>query len=169
MKKSVLSLFAIGMLSLTACKKEVKVNPTGATVTEQTANTNVAEDVKSPSVNLADLPAAALASINQHYKQENIASYEIKTIPVVGKSYEVKFNDGAEIDFDGNGAWHEWKDAKGLPEGVLPANIKAYITKSYANTFATSIDKEGKKIKVELASDVDLEFDAQGNFLRIDK
>lgn len=169
MKIHVLVLAACATLGLTSCKKEVEVNPTGTTTTTTNQNTNVAEDVQSASVNLADLPANALTSINQFYEQENIASYEIKNIPIVGKSYEVKFNDGAEVGFDESGNWHEWKDAKGLPDGILPAGVKDYITKNYANTFATSVDKESKKIKVELASDVDLEFDANGKFVGIDK
>lgn len=167
MKKSFLIILAAAAYVVTSCKKEVQVNPTGATVEN---NTNVAEDVQNPTtVNLSDLPAAALNTINQYYESENIASYEIKTVPVIGKSYEVKFNDGAEVEFDDKGIWHEWKDAKGLPDGILPQKIKEYVTKNYANTFATSIDKEDKKIKVELASDIDLEFDANGNFVRIDK
>lgn len=167
MKKSILVCATVLMLGLVACKKEVTVTP-NSTGTE-TVNNNVAEDVQNPTaVNLSDLPAAALATINQHYKQENIASYEIKTVPVIGKSYEVKFNDGAKIDFDGNGLWHEWKDANGLPKAIIPANIQSYISKSYPQTFATAIDKEDKKYKVELASDVDLEFDSNGNFVKVD-
>lgn len=169
MKKHVLVLGVCVALGVTACKKEVEVNPTGATNTTANQNTNVAEDVRATNVNLADLPANALNAINQFYEQENIATYEIKNIPIVGKSYEVKFNDGAEVGFDENGNWHEWKDAKGLPDGILPVVVKEYVAKNYANTFATSIDKEDNKIKVELASDVDLEFDVNGKFLRIDK
>lgn len=164
MKKKVYLLGLLSVITFVACKKEVQVTqPT-------TTNTNVAEDAQNPTaVSLTDLPAAALATINQHYTQENIASYEVKTIPIIGKSYEVKFNDGAEIDFDSNGVWHEWKDAKGLPKEIVPANIQTYLSKNYASTFATSMDKEDKKIKIELASDIDLEFDSNGNFVRIDK
>lgn len=168
MKKCILLCSVFGIFALASCKKEVTVTPNTTTTTE-TTNANVAEDVQNPTaVNLSDLPAAALKTINKYYKQDNIASYEIKTVPVIGKSYEVKFNDGAEIEFDGEGNWHEWKDAKGLPKEIVPANIQTYLSKNYASTFATSIDKEAKKIKVELASDIDLEFDGNGNFVRID-
>ena len=168
MKKSILVCTVLGIFVLTACKKEVTVTP-NATTNSEAVNNNVAEDVQNPTnVNLSDLPAAALATINQHYKQDHIASYQVKTVPVIGKSYEVKFNDGAEIEFDESGNWHEWKDAKGLPKSIVPTNIQTYISKNYASTFATSIDKEAKKIKIELASDIDLEFDANGNFVKID-
>lgn len=161
MKKS-LFIFTTALLSLTACKKEVVVTPAATTVEKGSAAASTA-------VSLTDLPEAALKTINQHYRQEDIASYEVKTVPVIGRNFEVKFNDGAEIDFDSNGNWHEWKDAKGLPKEIIPEKIASYIAGNYANTFATSIEKEAKKIKVDLASDVDLEFDEAGNFLRVDK
>lgn len=160
--KKTLFIFMVTLMSLTACKKEVVVTPSPAAV-EKGSGTNTQP------VSLTDLPEAALTTINQHYRQEDIASYEVKTVPVIGRNFEVKFNDGAEIDFDSNGNWHEWKDAKGLPKEIIPEKIASYIGKNYANTFATSIDKEAKKIKVDLASDVDLEFDEAGNFLRIDE
>ena len=40
---------------------------------------------------------------------------------------------------------------------------------AFVLTFVGCKDKEDNKIKVELASDVDLEFDVNGKFLRIDK
>lgn len=165
MKKNVLFITLLGTFAMMSCKKEVTVTPT----TNDAISNNTVEDVQVTNNNFKDLPAKALETINSHYTDANIVSYEIKTIPIIGKSFEVKFNDGSEIDFDENGTWHEWKDAKGLPDGVLPANIKEYITKNYGSTFATSIDKEKDKISVELATDVDLEFDANGNFLRIDR
>ena len=163
MKKNFLLLLALSSLTFVSCKKEVTVTPT-ATQTADSLN----QTAQKNNVNFTDLPVKALETINSHYSQDNIASYEVKTIPVIGKSFEVKFNDGAEIDFDSDGVWHEWKDAKGLPKGVLPENIKTYLSKNYASTFATAIDKEDKKIKIDLASDIDLEFDANGNFVRID-
>lgn len=167
MKKNFLLLLALGGLTFVSCKKEVAVTPS-STNSDTVTNQNAAEDVQKNNVNFTDLPVKALETINSHYNQDNIASYEVKTIPVIGKSYEVKFNDGAEIDFNSDGVWHEWKDAKGLPKGVVPDNIKTYLAKNYASTFATSIDKEDKKIKINLASDIDLEFDGDGNFVRID-
>lgn len=163
MRKIVLTISFFGFLTLLACKKEVQVTPAAAT----DSTTSTASSDKN--VNLADLPAAALTLINKYYKQDNIASYEIKTIPIVGKSFEVKFNDGSEIGFQENGDWHEWKDAKGLPADILPLAIKTYLTNNYSKTFATSIEKESKKINIELASGVDLEFDQDGNFVRIDQ
>src|SRR5690606_19995303 len=142
MKKNVLFITLLGTFAMMSCKKEVTVTPT----TNDAISNNTAEDVQVTNNNFKDLPAKALETINSHYTDANIVSYEIKTIPIIGKSCEVKFNDGYEIDFDENGTWHEWKDAEGLPDGVLPTNIKKYITKNYGYTFAALIDKENEKL-----------------------
>lgn len=163
MKNKFLLFLAISGLTFISCKKEVIV-----TQPTDTSNQSTTENPQKKNVNLTDLPTKALETINSYYSQDNIASYEVKTVPVIGKSFEVKFNDGAEIGFNGDGIWHEWKDAKGLPKEVVPEAIKTYLSKNYASTFATSIDKENDKIKIDLASDIDLEFDANGNFVRID-
>lgn len=162
MKKNFLLLLALSSLTFVACKKEVTITPTDKQIADSLNQNGTGN------VNFTDLPAKALETINSHYTQENIASYEVKNVPVIGKSFEVKFNDGAQIDFDSDGVWHEWKDAKGLPKEVLPESIKTYLSKNYAATFATVIDKEKDKIKIDLATDIDLEFDTNGNFVRID-
>ena len=165
MKKKILLSMAVASLITVACKKEVVVTPASNSVEETTVNKNN----QTVNNNLRELPQSILTVINKYYNQNNVASYEIKNVPVIGKSYEVKFNDGAEVDFDENGNWLEWKDPKGLPGDILPENIKSYLKQNYSNTFATSVDKEKNKISIDLASGIDLDFDSQGNFLRIDK
>src|SRR5690606_8040575 len=95
-------------IAFVSCKKEVIVDQRGTTTASTTdANTNVAEDVNSTNASTIqnDLPASALAFVNTNFSNIGIASYEIKNIPVVGKSYEVKLNNGVEIDFDEAGNW----------------------------------------------------------------
>lgn len=165
--------FSILLLTIAfvSCKKEVVVDQNySAPATTTDANTNVAEDVNSTNASSIqnDLPANALAFVNTNFSNTGIASYEIKNIPVIGKSYEVKLNNGVEIDFDEAGNWHELKDPRGVQQSLIPTAIHTYVEQNYKGTFVTSIDKEKDMIKVDLANDVDLEFDLNGNFLRID-
>lgn len=165
--------FSILLLTIAfvSCKKEVVVDQNySAPATTTDANTNVAEDVNSTNASSIqnDLPANALAFVNTNFSNTGIASYEIKNIPVIGKSYEVKLNNGVEIDFDEAGNWHELKDPRGVQQSLIPTAIHTYVEQNYKGTFVTSIDKEKDMIKVDLANDVDLEFDLNGKFLRID-
>src|SRR5690554_2471468 len=160
MKKSFLFTVAVVVATFVSCKKEVSVIP--ATVSGEVSASSVNTRIND------DLPVNILDFVNEYYDQNDITSYEIKNIPVIGKSYELKFNHGTEIDLDEEGVRYEWIDPQGLPEGILPEKIINYLKKHYTNTFATSVDKEKTKIKVDLASGLDLEFDSNGNFIRID-
>ena len=104
----------------------------------------------------------------KYYPKATVAKYESKTT-VAGKKYEVKLNNGAEIDFDKNGNWEEISDKQGIPTALIPAKIKIYLDQKYKGIKVEAIDKEKNKIKVDLINDIDLEFDKNGKFLRIDK
>lgn len=131
---------------------------------------SVNSEVKSVNVESAfqTLPANVKNFLAKYYPKATVSKYEAKTT-VVGKKYEVKLNNGAEIDFDKNGNWEEISDKQGVPTALIPASIKAYIAKNYKGVKVESIDKESNKIKVDLMNDIDLEFDKNGKFLRIDK
>lgn len=114
------------------------------------------------------MPANVKSFLAKYYPKATVAKYEAKNT-VVGKKYEVKLNNGAEIDFDKNGNWEEISDKQGVPSALIPATINAYLVKNYKGIKVESIDKESNKIKVDLMNDIDLEFDKNGKFLRIDK
>lgn len=127
-------------------------------------------EVKSTNISVPfqQMPANVKNFLAKYYPNATVAKYESKTT-IVGKKYEVKLNNGAEIDFDKNGNWEEISDKQGVPTALIPASIKTYLAKNYKGVKVESIDKESNKIKVDLINDIDLEFDKNGKFLRIDK
>lgn len=164
MKKSRLpQLLCVGLLTvaLIACKKEVVIKPNSPNV-EGTASTTTGEKINN------DLPSSVQDFITQQYPNTSILKYEVKQAPIVGNRYEIKMNNGAELKFDKDGNWVEIKDKQGLNPNLLPASIVSYLNTHYKGVDVESIDKESDKIKVELVNDIDLEFDKNGNFLRVD-
>lgn len=134
------------------------------------ANDKVNSDLLNPvnlSVSYQQMPANVKSFIAKHYPKATVIKYESKTT-LTGKKYEVKLNNGAEIDFDKNGNWEEISDKQGVPTVLIPAKIKSYLNQHYKGVKVESIDKDGNKIKVDLLNDIDLEFDKNGNFLRVD-
>ena len=120
------------------------------------------------SVVFQTMPAKIKNFLATYYPKATVAKYEAKTT-VAGKKYEVKLNNGAEIDFDKNGNWEEISDKQGVPSALIPSSIKTYLATNYKGVKVESIDKEKNKIKVDLINDIDLEFDQNGKFLRIDR
>jgi len=153
-KLSLVMLFSGSLFFQAVEKNETRLNPEVNSVNISTA--------------FQTMPANVKSFLAKYYPKATVAKYEAKNT-VVGKKYEVKLNNGAEIDFDKNGNWEEISDKQGVPSALIPATIQTYLAKNYKGVKVESIDKEKNKIKVDLINDIDLEFDKNGKFLRIDK
>lgn len=147
-------IVAVLAISFTAvsCKKEVSVQQ--GTSTEAAAK--------------EDIPNVAMSFLNNYYSNVAIAKYEVKN-DVLGKSFEVKLNNGAEVEFNEAGKWNEISDPQGIDNDLVPQSIKDYVAKNYAGAHITKVKLEKKNIKIDLSNDVDLIFDGGGNFVKVDK
>lgn len=122
-------------------------------------------------INVTDLPKSADAFVTTYFpnttyvliRKQNVADLD-------GSIYDVKLSNNFEIDFDANGNWIDIDgNHQAVPVELVPEKIQTYVTTNYPNQFVTSIDNEKTTVEVELSNNVDLVFDLQGNFLRIDK
>lgn len=129
------------------------------------------DDNKESAINASDLPITATAFVTTYFpnatyltiKKQNKADND-------GSIYDVHLTNGFEVDFDANGNWIDIDgNHQTIPVELILEKIQTYITTNYANQFAISIDKEPTYIEVELSNNLELVFDLQGNFLRIDK
>lgn len=78
--------------------------------------------------------------------------------------------DGTEIEFTETGAWKEVDgQGKAIPTAFIPAAIIKHIQTNYPKEKITHIDKGFKDIDIDLSNKIELEFDLNGKFLRIDK
>lgn len=115
------------------------------------------------------LPAKAKTFINQHFKGVKVMNV-IQDKDVFSKDFDVNFENGTKVEFDRTGNWKEIKTLSGsVPSSLVPAKIKQYISNNYKGTNIVEINKDAYKIDVELSNGVDLDFDKNGNFLRIDR
>lgn len=112
-------------------------------------------------VTVKDLPAAGQQFLNNNFAN-NVVSYIIKERELIGTEYEIKFQDGVEIDLDGDGLWKKVDCGRGpVPEAIIPAEILAKINQSFPGNFVVEIKKEWKGYEVELSSGMDLKFDSK--------
>ncbi|MCR4878522.1 MAG: PepSY-like domain-containing protein [Bacteroidales bacterium] len=112
------------------------------------------------------LPAQAKQFITSHFN-----GTEVLSVRKDGGQYETVLFDGTELDFTRGGKWIKVDCGMNpLPAGILPANTDQYLTAKFPTNFATCVKYEHKRYEVGLNDpiDVDLIFDANGNFVRID-
>ncbi|MGV0947750.1 PepSY-like domain-containing protein [Empedobacter falsenii] len=113
----------------------------------------------------------------QNFVSQNFGNMEfvnaIKEVERNITTYNIQLKDGTKIEFTDNGDWKEVKNGlgKSIPTKFFPDNIQKYLQTKYPKIDAKSIemDTKDKEIKVELLqNNVDLKFDLNGNFIKID-
>lgn len=115
------------------------------------------------------LPKTAKNFLVTHFRGISAASV-IEDREIFGvDEYKVLLSNGIKVEFDGKGNWKEvdGKHEK-IPSTFIHASIKNYAAKNFPNTFIVKIEKKLWSCKIELSNGIDLEFDRNGNFTRID-
>lgn len=141
-----LSVLCAGVLLFTSCEKEEVISSN-------------------------DLPSTATIFLKDYFSDVQILSVVKEKDIIGGSTFEVLLNNGIEVKFDSNGDWDEVEakdDRQAIPTGFITPNITNYVNSKYAPALINSIDKEKATFDVELTNGLDLEFDREGNFLRID-
>lgn len=111
------------------------------------------------------------AFVKQHFAQSAIASIHPDT-DNGQTTYDVKLSTGEDLEFDQNFNLYEAQSAShtsALPASIVPQAIADYVKANYPNAFVVKWDKDNRHQEVELNNGVDLEFDLNGNFIRIDR
>lgn len=140
MTKKIFILLCAVFVSLTACSKE---------------------DIP---IQVSELPQTAQQFIKTYFSNQEVA-YALKD----NDSFEVAFASGYKVDFDKKGNWKE-VDCKfdAIPAGIAPTAITDYVSRNFPTSFIVKIERDKKEYEVELNSGLDLKFDANGNFKKVD-
>ena len=110
-------------------------------------------------ITVAELPVAAQQLLQENFTEQG-ASYVLKeTEWLVKVSYEVRLQNGAELDFDADGQW-EKVDCKLLPvpDGILPVEILTQVAQAFPGAYVTEIDRDFRGYDVELDNHLDIKF-----------
>lgn len=122
-------------------------------------------------IDASNLPTVANTFLNDHFKDVKILSVTREKEALSGTEYQVLLNNGVEVKFDKNGNWTE-VDARdnstAISTSFILVPIVDYVKDNYDDAGINSIDKEKYGFDVELTNGLDLVFDTDGKFVRID-
>jgi hypothetical protein len=117
------------------------------------------------------LPATSREFINVHFPDVGI-SMIIKETETFSADYTVYLANGFEIDFTKSG---DWDDVDGkytaIPESILallPQGIQEYVNNTVRDCYIVEVNKERYGYEIELSNRIELKFNSQGDFIRID-
>lgn len=113
------------------------------------------------------LPDAAQQTVDSCY-----ADFKVDTVIVQGEGdtarYVANIPGDVVMEFDSDGAWVSVKDPGGVPAGIVPAPITAYVKKNYMGRTIVAIERNDKGYRVDLYGDTHMLFDPQGKFIKLD-
>ncbi|MEC4113459.1 PepSY-like domain-containing protein [Myroides pelagicus] len=138
------SLFAIGALSIqTAEAKKIQIQKNA-------------------------LPKTAIEFLDQNFSQEPI-NFITEDKEWFDTDYSVLLNNMTEIEFDKNGNWTDVSNkTTAIPtDFILPA-IVSHVKTNFANAHILKIEKDNRQFEVKLSNSLELVFDNNGTFMRID-
>lgn len=118
----------------------------------------------------SEIPGTAQSFISTYFPEVPILRVE-KDGRHSNTEYTVKLQNGYELEFDAIGEWTDVDAPAGktVPDGIVPANILAYVNNMYPGTGINEISRDYRGYEVDLTTGLDLEFNLDGDFIRIDK
>lgn len=133
------------------------------------AATGCSDDDKDEPIAFDKIPSVARNFVAKFYPGINVTRVVSDTDHGTTE-YEVYLANGHDITFDASGEWIDVDAPSGqtIPDGIAPIPVASYVTDYYPGTGINEISREAYGYEVELVAGVDLEFDHNGNFIRID-
>jgi len=113
------------------------------------------------------LPGNAQTYITQHFSDFEILQV-VKERDDLKTSYEVYLSEGYKLDFNKNGKIRGVEGSNRLPDSVVPSSILTYVNTYYPDQFVRNWELDDRGQEIKLSNGMELQFDKEGNFLRID-
>lgn len=115
----------------------------------------------------AEYPSQIKEYVSTYFSKSNIIS--VKKEKVIFKTeYEVKLNTGEELEFDKSFSIVKLESKMGLPDSVIPAKIRDYVSKNYPHQKIEEWKMKRRTQEIELDNSLELIFTSDGDFVRID-
>ena len=116
-----------------------------------------------------ELPEKAQVFIDKHFANVDVLYAKAERDMGVVTSYDVVMDGDIKLEFNRKGEWESVNCHRSrVPDSVLPKGVLDYVNKKFTKAYVVEIERDMMGYDVKLSNDLDLEFDKDGNFLRID-
>ncbi|HLV52630.1 MAG TPA: PepSY-like domain-containing protein [Cryomorphaceae bacterium] len=118
-------------------------------------------------LNPPEIPAEITKFVETHFPDTPIA---IATLDNDDRNaeYEILLKDRTKLEFDHNFQLEKAESLNALPNSMFPQSVLDYVSANYPNSKITEWDIDRNDQEIELDNELELKFDKQGNFLRLD-
>ena len=113
-----------------------------------------------------DLPANASGYVSTHFAGKQILQV-VKELDNLKTYYHVYLDNGTKLDFSRQGNIKKIEGTEAIPATVIPALILSYVDSHYPAVFIRGWKLGDATQEIKLSTNIELEFDKNGNFLRV--
>lgn len=125
------------------------------------------DDDKDVVLTEAQIPSEIKAYVQTHWPTDSIVKAEKETDAGI-VTYDIHLSGNVELEFNNVFEIIEIDGTTQLPNSVIPQAILDYVVANYPNNFITDWELEGNHQQVELNNGLELEFQMNGDFIRVD-
>lgn len=115
----------------------------------------------------SELPTEITTFISTHFPDNTIVQAIIDKDGLT-KTYDILLSGNISLEFNKKKEIIDIDGVSQLPDSVIPEKILQYVATNYPSNFITDWELEGKNQQVQLDNGLDLEFNMEGGFLRVD-
>ncbi|MEL7589054.1 MAG: PepSY-like domain-containing protein [Prolixibacteraceae bacterium] len=146
MKKSILAFLIIPSFFLISCEDDSDEDST---------------------ITLKEIPTEIQSYIDEHFSEQTVSQAILEEDDGVFK-FELFLDNFTMLEFSSEKKAIEIDGQSKLPDSVIPESILSYVSTNYKDHYITGWELESGYQQVRLENQTELEFDLDGEFLRID-
>ena len=116
-----------------------------------------------------ELPEKAQLFLTKHFADVELIYAKAERDMGIITSYNILLEGNVKVEFNRSGEWTNVDcEHTPVPNSILPQGVLDYVSNKFKKAYIVEIEKNMMGYDVKLSDDLDLEFDKEGNFLRID-
>ena len=116
-----------------------------------------------------ELPEKAQMFLTKHFDGVEVLYAKADRDMGVITSYDVVLSGNVKVEFNRSGEWTNVDcEHSQVPNSVLPQGVLDYVSTKFAKAYVVEIERGLMGYDVKLSNDLDLDFDKNGKFLRVD-
>lgn len=118
------------------------------------------------------IPSTQLPAAISNYIQTHFSDVEILQVTKYNKkpkkAYKVTLNGNTKLEFDRNNKITDIDGKSELPSSVIPARLLNYTKTNFPTNAITDWELEDENQQIELDNGLELNFDMNGDYLKLD-
>jgi hypothetical protein len=116
-----------------------------------------------------ELPEKAQMFLTKHFDGVEVLYAKAERDMGIVTSYDVVLDGNVKVEFNRSGEWTSVDcEHSQVPNSVLPQGVLDYVSNKFAKAYVVEIERGLMGYDVKLSNDLDLDFDKNGKFLRVD-